>query len=64
VSTGRSIHAVPSITPSPREGIEGWAGTLMAAKRRSEDFSDLIIRMAKAEAMASSRLPVALAYRA
>jgi hypothetical protein len=22
VSTGRSIHAVPSITPSPREGIE------------------------------------------
>jgi hypothetical protein len=23
VSTGRSIHAAPSITPSPREGIEG-----------------------------------------
>ena len=22
MSTGRSIHAVPSITPSPREGIE------------------------------------------
>ena len=22
VSTGRSIHAVPSITPSPKEGIE------------------------------------------
>ena len=22
VSTGQSIHAVPSITPSPREGIE------------------------------------------
>jgi hypothetical protein len=29
---------------------------LMAAKRRSEDFSDLIIRMAKTEAMASGRL--------
>ena len=24
VSTGRSIHVVPSITPSPREGIDDW----------------------------------------
>ena len=27
VSTGRTIHAVPSITPSPREGIEDRAET-------------------------------------
>jgi hypothetical protein len=29
---------------------------LMAAKRRSEDFSDVIIRMVEAEAIASGRL--------
>ena len=29
---------------------------LMAAKRRSEDFSDVMIRIAKAEAAASGRL--------
>lgn len=37
---------------------------LTAAKRRSEDFSDLIIRMANAQAMASSGSPVAISYRA
>ena len=33
VSTGRSIHAVPSITPSPREGIE--MGRDCPSERRS-----------------------------
>jgi hypothetical protein len=33
---------------------------LMAAKKRPEAFSDVIIRMAKAEAMASNRSPVAI----
>jgi hypothetical protein len=37
---------------------------LTAAKRPSEAFSDVIIRIAKAEAMASNRSPVAVAFRA
>jgi hypothetical protein len=37
---------------------------LMADKRGSEDFSDVLIRMAEAEAMASNRLPVAVTFRA
>jgi hypothetical protein len=32
----------------------------MAAKKRSEDFSDMMIRMAKADTMVSTRSPVAI----
>ena len=32
MSTGRSIHAVPSITPSPREGIEDGPRTKASAE--------------------------------
>jgi hypothetical protein len=37
---------------------------LMAAKRPSEDLSGLVVRIAKAEAMASNRSPNAIAFRA
>jgi hypothetical protein len=37
---------------------------LMAAKGSSEDFSDVVTRIAKAEVMVSNRSPVAVAYRA
>jgi hypothetical protein len=33
---------------------------LMAAKKRSEDFSDMMIRMAKVDTMVSTRSPIAI----
>jgi hypothetical protein len=37
---------------------------LMAAKGPSEDFSDVVTRIARAEVMVSNRSPVAVALRA
>ena len=34
VSTGRSIHAVPSITPSPREAIEDGLARVVGSPKR------------------------------
>jgi hypothetical protein len=46
------------------ETRRGPQNKLPAAKRPSEDFSGVMIRMAKVEAMGSSRPPVAIAFRA
>ena len=50
MSTGRSIHAVPSITPSPREGIEDGPRLRIRKvwSRRGALFNDKFPRIAEA----------------
>jgi hypothetical protein len=47
VSTGRSIHAVPSITPSLREGIGDWA---CASHRISQPAEGRFVELLKRKA--------------
>src|SRR5271166_3224110 len=67
VSTGRSIHAVPSITPSPREGIED--GPRLRARTRSNQSGRGPTRGPRAKAsaeidVAAVTVPVCASRRA
>jgi hypothetical protein len=64
-----SVRLLSEHQRGPQDGYffcvdEVTLSKLMAARRKSENFSDVMIRMAKADTVASSRSPVAIAYRA